>query len=146
MKEDVKTQLSSWFKSGKAYALMRAYQEHHADGTTGIMQGIRTEAVMDERGVLRPERFEQYMHSLRGKLMYEENAQEHGAKTLRLLESTLIQMIGSVNFGDRVEMESNVPLKDLFEEGKQMGTALGAYCDSVGLPPLEQQEQRRRVR
>jgi hypothetical protein len=127
--------VADWFDSGDGYALVRAYRDHYRDGTTGteFQHGPRP-AVINEHGVLTPERFEEYMFVLdrHAHQHNPENEPSYTFETLALLESTLRQMIGSMNFGERTEEKSGKPLKELFEEGRQMATAVGAYLRDSG--------------
>ena len=129
-------QINQWFASSEAAALIGAYQNHHAQGTTGILAHEKEKpAVINERGVLRPERFSEYMMALETRVnraLQTNEAMRPASdfdRTLPLLQSTLEQMIGSVDLPQGEYASSGKTLAQLFDTGKTMGRSLREYFD-----------------
>jgi hypothetical protein len=128
-------QLLQWFDRGEAVALMGAYEDHHETGTTGIGKP-HAAAVIDARGVLYPERFQEYMLKLHSRLIgtmsgFEERRLE-ASPDMRFLKDTLCQMLGSVEFGDKEQPGTGFTLHVLFEHGREMGLVLDEYFKEIG--------------
>lgn len=109
--------LHDWVVSIGFAKLIAAYPAHYRTGTLGTaFSGKDKPAVMDETGVLRPERFSEYMMELQKDVMeaVREKAPLRPSLSLQLLQSTLEQMYDSVSLPDD-------GVKALFAKGKEMG-------------------------
>lgn len=143
MMEEVDTKrelrcLADWFESGEAYMLIGAYRDHWQQGTTGTADWSRGRpAVINEHGVLHPERFKEYMLMLKQYVLdrLEDREDDRSDSTLRgfaLLQTTLGQMLGSTEFGDDTQPGTSFKLKELFDNGKEEGMRLGRYLRAIG--------------
>lgn len=121
-----------WFNSGDAYALIRSYHHYHEQGTTGVNAHIEPKNNMvNERGVLRPERFEQYMLALESvvrtaKFVSTPLPQVDDGLDFRFLMDTLQQM-GNTDLPEAEVEGSKKNVAELFKQGREMGDAMQQY-------------------
>lgn len=116
--QELREKLTQWARSPAFSALITAYKLHHVDGTSGMHE------------VPEPRVFENDMRMLHMKLLGKESlyADAKGFM-LERAESTLSQMMVSVEFGEQTEQESGLKLSDLFAKGKEMGEVLKHLLD-----------------
>lgn len=129
-------QLEEWVRSDDFVDLIGAYKEYHERGIIGrpMQQGP---AILDERGVLLPERFEQYMLALQSRVLTALRTNREmvavsveDSRDLTFLANTLTEMF-ECDALPNTPYDGGKSVRELFKQGKQMGFVLSSYFAEI---------------